>query len=209
MSLALLRSDPMNACLANVYRTGPNPGSFTGAGAMVEGGGCTIGSNEVNTGFFDLKATASNYASYDYFYPWLQRGVGWVQVPKNAPDGTIVMTGGVNGCTMVVTELLSSYYFYHDGDSKYLYPGMTTGNEVARVSPKDYDPLGWANKIFQSKLHEGARAGVVPVGDVSYGHFVVAVKKDGRFGMYSTGVMSFNGLTKLPVGLSPCIVTFA
>ena len=118
MSLATLRSDPQNACLRNVYRTGPAPGSFTGQGAIVEGGRCTIAATEVTTGVFDLKAIASNYASTDYFYPWLRQGVGWVQIPKNVPDGTIVMTGGVNGCTLVVTEFLSNYFFYNDGDSK-------------------------------------------------------------------------------------------
>ena len=208
MSLATLRSDPQNACLRNVYRTGPAPGSFTGQGAIVEGGRCTIAATEVTTGVFDLKAIASNYASTDYFYPWLRQGVGWVQVPKNAPDGTIVMTGGVNGCTLVVTEFLSNYFFYHDGDSKYLYPGLTTGNEVARVAPKDYDPLGWGQKAFESALQQAARGGKKPVGDISYGHFVIAVKKNGRFGMYVTGVMSLNGLTKLPAGPYSCIVTF-
>jgi hypothetical protein len=46
------------------------------------------------------------------------------------------------------------------------------------------------------------------VGDVSYGHFVVAIKKNGRYGMYATGIMSLNGLKKLPFGVTPCIVTF-
>lgn len=209
MSLKTLRVDPLNACMRNVYRTGPAPGSFTSQGALVEGGRCSIGVTEVQTGIFDLKAVESSYGSSDYFYPWMRTGIGWVQVPKNVPDGTIVMTGGVNGCTIVVTEYLSNYYFYHDGDSKYLYPGLTTGNEVARVAPKDYDPLGWGEKTFQNALGEAASAGIQPIGDVSYGHFVVAVKKDGRFGIYVTGVMSLNGLTKLPVGLSSCIVTFS
>lgn len=208
MSLATLRSDPQNACMRNVYRTGPAPGSFTGQGAIVEGGRCTIATKEVATGIFDLTAVASNYASVDYFYPWLQRGVGWVQVPKTVPDGTIVMTGGVNGCTLVVTELLSNYFFYHDGDSRYLYPGLTTGNEVARVAPKDYDPMGCGQKAFEEALAQASRKGTRPVGDISYGHFVVAVKTNGRFGMYVTGVMSLNGLTKLPLGASSCVATF-
>ncbi len=207
MSLSTLRSDPKNACMRNVYRTGPASGSFTGAGDMVEGGRCTITSGEASTGFFDLKATAKTTGT-DFFYPWLRTGVGWVKVPKNVADGTIVMTGGVNGCSLVVSEQTTDYYFYHDGDSKYLKDDMVVGNEIARVAPKDYDPLGWGQKTFESALQKAAQTGVKPVGDVSYGHFVVAVKKDGRFGFYSTGVMSLNGLTKLPIGLSTCIVTF-
>lgn len=208
MSLKTLRADPLNSCMCNVYRTCPAGGSFTGTGAMVEGGGCTIGQSIAAPGFYDLKAVASSYSASDYFFPWLRTGVGWVKVPKSAPDGTIVMTGGVNGCTIVVTEHLGHYYFYHDGDSKFLTSSMTVGTEVARVAPKDYDPLGWGQKKFESALQDAARAGVRPVGDISYGHFVVTVKLAGRFGIYVTGVMSLNGLTKLPVGITPCVTTF-
>ena len=195
--------------MGNVYRTGPGPNAFQNGGHIVEGGPCTISQSVAAPGFYDLKAIPSGYGSNDYFYPWMQRGIGWVQVPKDTPDGTIVLTGGVNGCTIVVTEHLSSYFFYHDGDSRYLYPGMTTGNEIARIEPKDYDPLGWGEKMFTRTIAEAGQRGMAIAGDISYGHFVVAVKKEGRFGMYATGVMSFNGLTKLPVGLSTCIVTFA
>ena len=208
MSLKTLRSDPMNSCWRNVYRTGPKPGSFTGRGDLVEGGSCTIEATEVQPGIYDLKAVATSSAGRDYFYPWLRRGVGWVKVPKNVPDGTIVMTGGVNGCTIVVTEFMSNYYFYHDGDSKYLNPALTTGSEVARVTPKDYDPLAWGQKKFEEALQEAGRSGTALSGVVSYGHFVVAVKSGGRFGIYVTGAMSLNGLTKLPVGVTPCVVTF-
>ena len=207
MSLAALRSDPKSACMRNVYRTGPRPGSFDGGGAMVEGGRCRIEADEISGGVFDLEAEESALGS-DYYFPWKRTGVGWVKVPKNAPDGTIVLTGGVNGCSIVVSENLNDYCFYHDGDSKYLHPHMIAGNEVARVRPKDYDPLGWDHNQFQRMLEEGAKKGIQPKGDVSYGHFVVAVKKGGRFGFYVTGLISFNGYTKLPARLSTCIVTF-
>jgi hypothetical protein len=199
--------DPVSSCFRNVYRTKPADGSFTGAGAMVEGGRCTIGETEVQTGFYDLRATSASGGS-DYFYPWMRTGIGWVTVPKNVPDGTIVMSGGVNGCTLVVTEHGDDYYFYHDGDSRYLTAAQMTGSEVARVRPRDYDPLGWGQKKFMAALEEASRAGVRPKGDTSYGHFVIAVRTGGRFGFYSTGVMSLNGLTKLPFGVTPCIVTF-
>ncbi|MBM3508443.1 MAG: hypothetical protein FJX64_12315 [Alphaproteobacteria bacterium] len=208
MSIATLRSDPASACLRNVYRTGPAANSFNGQGAVVEGGGCSIDVKEAQTGVFDLKAVASGYASNDFFFPWLQRGVGWVKVRKSVPDGTLVITGGVNGCTLVVSEHQTDYYFYHDGDSKYLKPSMITGNEVARVTPNDYDPNGIGQKAFEAALAKAAGSGVKPVGDVSYGHFIVSVKKNGQFGMYVTGVMSLNGLTRLPGGDSACVATF-
>lgn len=208
MSLKNLRADPLNSCLRNAYRTGPKSGSFNGQGHIVEGGPCTIEAVEVEPWLYELKAIETKYRGSDYFFPWMRTGIGWVQVPKSAPDGTIVMTGGVNGCTIVVTEFQSSYFFYHDGDSKYLYPGLMTGREVARVEPKHYDPLGWGQKKFMNALQSAAQSNVKVSGDVSYGHFVVAVKSNGRFGLYATGLMSVNGLTKLPVGITPCIVTF-
>lgn len=208
MSLALLRRSPLDACRSNVYRTGPQPGSFTGQGQLVEGGPCSLNVSQFGDGAFDVKAVASSYASSDYFYPWLQRGVGWVKVPKSVPNGTIVLTGGVNGCTIVVTELLGDYFFYHDGDSRHLYPGLTTGREVARVGPADYDPGDAGSNAFQQRLAALAAARTQPSGDVSYGHFVIAVKHAGQFGLYVTGLMSLNGFSRLPSDASPRLATF-
>ncbi len=209
MSLAALRTDPETSCLRNVYRTKPAPGSFAGRGSFVEGGLCSVAEVEVEPGIYDLVATeqytgifasVTDYfrPSTDYFYPWLQTGVGWVKVPKAVPNGTIVLTGGVNGCRLVVTDSGADYYFYHDGDSKYLTGAMLTGNIVADVRPSHYDPLGIGNKIFEDALLNSIATQTDPSGDVSYGHFVIAVKLNGRFGMYKAGLMSFNGLTRLP-----------
>ena len=223
MSLETLRSDPAAASSRNVYRTGPASGSFTGAGAMVQGGRCYISCSQIKNGnddsFFDLKATeytgglgdtfwqAIGTTANDYFYPWMRTGVGWVVVPKTVPNGTIVMTGGVNGCTIVVSENGANYYFYHDGDSRYLTAPMINGNVVATVRPKDYDPCDFGRSAFTGKLQASAQSGVQPMGDVSYGHFVVAVKKDNRFGLYMSGMISLNGLTRLPSATS-CGGTF-
>ena len=207
MSLATLRADPVNACMADVYRMALAAGSFAGTGNLVEGGRCTIDARAPAPGFFDLSATQAG-AGGDYFYPWVRQGVGWVRVPKAAPDGTIVMTGGVNGCSIVVTQDGSDFVFYHDGDSRYLTPQMMTGTEIARAGNKDYDPLGWGEKAFRNGLEDMRRRNITPKGELSYGYFVVAVKVAGRFGLYSTGAMSMNGLHRLPVGLSTCIVRF-
>ena len=211
MSLDLLRGDPKSACMRNVYRTSPAGGSFVSSGAKFEGGNCTITCDPIAKakGFYDLTATAANGTTNDYFFPWLQRGVGWVRVPENLPDGLIVMTGGVNGCTLVATKSDGYFYFYHDGGSKYLQPADLVGTQVAKVQPKDYDPLEWGQKKFTDALAEAALKGVRPMGDISYGHFVIAVKKGGRYGFYATGLMSLNGLTKLPFAVTPCIVTFS
>ncbi len=210
MSLAALRADPASATLANVYRTSPAKDMVPGTGALVEGGPCMVGGKEAQTGIYDLTAhPQSKIAVVDYFYPWLRTGVGWVKVPKTVPDGTIVMTGGVNGCTLVVTDNGGFLHFYHDGDSKNLKPGMATGTELARITPNDYDPKGFALTMFSDALGNAARTGVKPMGDVSYGHFVVAVKKNGSFGLFGTGVMSLNGLTRIPSPSPALLATVA
>ena len=207
MSLAVLRLLPIDACRANIYKAGPESGSFTNTGTLVEGGKCQINEEFVKPGMYHLKAKASDTGT-DYFFPWLRTGVGYVKVPHAAPDGTVVLTGGVNGCSIVVSTLQNDYYFYHDGDSKCLIPGMVKGKEVARVGPDEYDPLNQARDQFSAALGTASGAGVKPAGDVSYGHFVLAVKKNGQFGLYSTGVMSLNGFTKLTQGALPLCPLF-
>lgn len=204
MSLKNLRSDPTAACNANVYRTT----YAVSAQTPTVGGRCTISETTAAKGFYDLAASSSAIGT-DYYFPWVRTGVGTVSVPKGVPDGTIVLTGGLNGCTIVASEFGNNYHFYHDGDSKYLKDTDITGNELARVEPKDYDPLGWGQKQFENALQEASEAGIAPKGDVSYAHYVVAVKRQGRFGFYATGLMSLNGLTKLPFAHTTCIVTFA
>lgn len=87
------------ACQYSVYRTGPAEKSFTESGRLVAGGKCTIGGNDAGPGAHDLEAVANTYSSTDFFYPWMRTGTGWVKVPKSVADGSVVMTGGVNGCT--------------------------------------------------------------------------------------------------------------
>lgn len=201
MSLAELRRDPKAACERNVYLTEPGPRFPSGP----VGGPCTIQGTDLSDGVFRLQSVPTEYSNSDYFYPWIQTGVGSVRVPKNVPDGTIVMTGGLNGCTLVVSQEGNHYNFYHDADSKYLTPAGIAGVEIARVRPADYDPLDWGHKAFTRKFL------AVPghQGDTSYGHCVMAVRKDGKFGFYVTGSMIINGeRTRLPLGLSQCLVTF-
>lgn len=198
MTLSKLRVNPEHACQQFAYRTAPASGSFNTGNV---GGPCTISCTEAAPGFFDLKATATNVSS-DYFYPWVGSGVGEVTVPKAVPDGSVVMTGGMNGCTIVVVDRLQNYIFYHDADSKHLTPMRMT---VAKVAPNDYDPLDWGLKEFKSAMDSADQEDLK--GDISYGHFVVAVKHKGQFGMYVTGVISLNGLRRL-TQVSYCLGTF-
>lgn len=200
MSLPELRRTPKNACERNVYITSQGV-AFP---AYPVGGRCEIRAKQLQTGFFELRAYPDDAAGQDYFYPWVPDGVGTVQVPKNVPDGTIVMTGGLNGCGITVSEEGNSYIFYHDANCQYLTPANTRGKVVATAKPRDYDPLDWGFKAFQHALLQKE-----PSGEVFYGHCIVAVKKEGKFGLYVTGSMKLSGKrTQLPLNVSQCIVTF-
>lgn len=199
MSLSELRQTPKSACERNVYITGQG----TAFPRYPVGGRCDIRARQLETGFFDVHAFPKDTGT-DYFYPWVPNGVGTVRVPKNVPDRTIVLTGGLNGCGITVTEDGNSYVFYHDANCRYLTPANTTGTVVAVAKPRDYDPLDWGFKSFETELLKKP-----PTGEVFYGHCIVAVKNQGKFGLYVTGSMKLSGRrAQLPLNVSQCIVTF-
>lgn len=75
MSLQSLRNNPLESCKFNVYRTGPQEGSFKRHGAIAQGGRCTIKEKKFANGFYDIKAIEAPNGNSDYFYPWLRQGV--------------------------------------------------------------------------------------------------------------------------------------
>jgi hypothetical protein len=190
-------SDPKVLVKSTAIRTGPALGSFSGTQI---GGRCKI--SETNAGdVYTLNATDN--MGTDYFYPWLQRSFGWVKVPKSAPDGTIVATGGLNGCSLIVSTKGDDLYFYHDGDSKYLPvgSGSIVGNEIVRIRPNDYDAGDVVHKSFVATLSSySARGLAMPSGDVSYGIFILWIKIKGEFIAVSSSVVSVGSPIALPGG---------
>ena len=183
-----LRLNPRPICVANGIRTGPEAGSFVGT---QQGGQCQINEASDGTDVYTLTATAG--AGTDYYFPWLQRSWTYVRVPQNVPNGTIVMTGGVNGCSLIVSDDHNDYVFYHDGDSKYLPVGSNkiVGNEIVRIVPADYDPNDYTQTVFTSYLQSYKKAKLpMPSGDISYGNFVLFVKVNGQFDACATAVLS-------------------
>lgn len=192
--LETLRRNPGAFTGVNGFRTMPNGRDFAG---VSEGGLCTIVESRASEYVTDFKATAGGS---DYFFPWLQRGYTWVKVPKTVHTGVVVLTGGVNGCTLIVTESAGDYYFYHDGDSNYLPEGSDklTGTEIARVTPEDYDPDDTARTVFAGLLSSHAKANMAVEGDVSYGSYVAFVKVETEFVAVSSTVLSLGKLMVLP-----------
>ena len=188
-------NNPAAIVKATAIRTQPASGSFSGGQV---GGVCELTESSTE-GTYTLTASANK--GTDYFYPWLQRSFGWVKVPKSVSDGTIVATGGLNGCTLIVSTKGNDLFFYHDGDSKYLPLGSTSieGEEIIRIKPGDYDPGDVVHKSFVATMSSYSTRGLaIPSGDVSYGIYVIWVKVNGQFVAVSSSVVSIGSPVALP-----------
>ena len=190
-----LRRSPAAVVKTNGLRSQPAGNSFSGTQV---GGRCNL--TEDASGNMST-ITATENSGTDFFYPWLQRSYGWVKVPKMVHDGVIVATGGLNGCSLIVSEKGGDLYFYHDGDSKYLPSGSAAieGNEIVRIKPKDYDAGDVVHKSFVATLGSYSTRNLpVPSGDVSYGIYVYWVKVSGDFVAVSSSVVSVGTPIALP-----------
>jgi hypothetical protein len=75
-----------------------------------------------------------------YYFPRTPSGVGIVEVRIAAPDGTIVVTGGMNGCSVEVIQRGSTLVFYHDADGCQMrntvsVDGSTSSGAITRNMP--------------------------------------------------------------------------
>ncbi|MCC9600787.1 hypothetical protein LOC67_09440 [Stieleria sp. JC731] len=193
--LQSLRQSPAAIVKTNGIRSQPAGGSFAG---VQQGGRCQITETSSDRTF---TLTATENSGTDYFYPWLQRSYGWVRVPKSVHDGVIVATGGLNGCSLIVSESGTDLYFYHDGDSKYLPLGSTAiqGNEIVRIKPDDYDSGDVVHKSFTATLESYRdRKMPIPSGDLSYGIYIFWVKVNGEFIAVSSSIISVGTPISLP-----------
>lgn len=74
---------------------------------------CRITNQAGDIYYFPYKNTRGNTADGSAIY-----GIGHVVIPKGAPDGTIVVTGGMNGCALQVDILDAGHLlFMHDQNS--------------------------------------------------------------------------------------------
>jgi hypothetical protein len=127
----------------------------------------------------------------DYCFPYVGNGFGWVSVPKNIPDGSLVVTDGLSGCDIIVTDHAGAYNFYHDADGKALqaYGSALIGREVVRIGPAAYDP----GDQLHNTLAQFTQKAELRKSPIQGGHFIVAVKHDGHFGLYVSGYRTAGG----------------
>ncbi|HEX3485594.1 MAG TPA: hypothetical protein VHT51_11075 [Micropepsaceae bacterium] len=151
------------------------------------GGPCTLTEGKAVNGVIRLTVTSGGN---DYFFPWVNRGVGEVNVPKASSNGTIVVTGGMNGCSLEVTENGPNLIFYHDADSNRL--GVLkapVGTRKCRVEPKTYmGMINMGENIISKSFGDGS----------AYFHQLLIVKHGGKWKVFGCGVVIGQGLTTPP-----------
>ena len=105
-----------------------------------------------------------------------QVGVGWCKIPKNAPDGTVVVTGGMNGCSLraLYDTDTEQYYFMHDKNS------VSYNNEDAppsliervRVGPEYYHTAEVDRRLSRGE---------------AYAVYLIIIKRAGMWEVHKTG----------------------
>ena len=176
-SLALLRSDP-DAALAkygfaidnDVYKN------------TTLGGGCLLSASSAGGNVYRLTATQG---SGDFFYPYIYTtggGVGVCQVPKGQSEGVLVVTGGMNGCSMQANKSGNDFHFYHDNNGNSMKGKMTPGEIVCRVDYKDYAGALEIGKHLVDKYLTGTTG-------AGYEYYCITVRNGGRWKVYVSSLI--------------------
>lgn len=191
---ALLRADP-DAAMA---KFGFVVGNTVYAGTTV-GGACLLGCESAGGNIYKLTA---KQGQGDWFFPYIntaEGGVGVCVVPAGAADGTIVVTGGMNGCSLQVNKSGREFYFYHDNNGNSMKGKLTPGEVVCRVDYKDYaGPLDIGKKLVDQYLTERVGAG--------YEYYCITVHHGGRWKVYVSSLIRITTVST-PTFFRPNVAT--
>jgi len=154
------------------------------------GGGCRL-SCEALEGAYQLNVDPSGAG--DYFFPFLQDRASYCDVPKNAPDGTLVVTYGMNGCALEVHDAGKANRFLHDSDGRALdSPGRRQAK--CRITADMYEgpgavahgrSLAFANSVDWD--HDRPQWN-----STCYEHTLISVKSGNEWNVYQTAVVRKN-----------------
>ena len=176
-SQAVLRADPDTAMAKYGFVVGS---AVYTTGTL--GGACLLSCESVGANISKLTA---KQGQGDWFFPYVntaEGGVGVCIVPAGQPDGTLVVTGGMNGCSLQVNKSGNDFYFYHDNNGNSMKGKLTPGEIVCRVNYKDYaGPLDIGQKLVDQYLTERVGAG--------YEYYCITVHHGGRWKVYVSSLI--------------------
>ena len=180
-ALAKLRADPQGAVdkygyfvTNDVYQN------------VTTGGACAIVCEPANGAVYKLTV---RHGQGDYFYPYVHvtsGGVGTCVVPTGQANGTLVVTGGMNGCALQVNRSGTDLHFYHDANSESMKGKVYPGNQVARVEYDDYAGLlhlGEKTSIDYNRKAKGGKSGM------AHEHYLITVRDGGRWKVFVSALL--------------------
>ena len=189
--LALLRKDPGSACATSSFIVNSKLSLHNPA----VGGPCTVSCEKLDDEVYQLNASTG---TGDFFFPYVfatSGGVGSCVVPIGQPDGTLALTGSMNGCALQVNKHGTNFYFYHDTNGQYIAQMAMPppGQVVCRVENKSYaGPLNIGESIAIDVNRD-----VASRKQAYFQHGIICVRTGGKWGVYVTGVHTF---TKISTG---------
>jgi len=189
LKLSKLRMDPTSA-VADY--------GFVVAGSdsydhTIEGGPCTIECKYLGNNIYKL--TPSGRSGSDYYFPYVSQnlngGVGQCRVPAGAADGTIVLTGAMNGCSLDVRRSGPDWLFRHDANglamaSLPLGDPRRSGDAKCRIDVGHYMLGKWEQTIAASvgsRSTDSASVAGQPL------HYLISVKTRGKWLVLNSGIL--------------------
>jgi hypothetical protein len=175
-------------------RTNPNK-AISKYGFMVkspedkgpEGGPCAIRSTLIDTKNNIYKLEIIN-GDRDYYYPYqngtgADQGVGHCSVPIGAcQNGTIVLTGGMNGCSLEVYKNGENFDFYHNLNDKYLDRRNPQGTRVCHVPFKSYAGILSLGEILCAEIKTTKI-------QATYEHTIITVLVDDKWHVLGSAII--------------------
>ncbi|MBN8890550.1 MAG: hypothetical protein ABS99_01875 [Acetobacteraceae bacterium SCN 69-10] len=185
-ALALLRADPDSAMAKYGFVVGSDV--YTAGNT---GGACLLSCEPLGHNIFKLTA---KQGFGDYLFPYVNGtpGVGDCTVPQGQEDGTIVTTGGMNGCALQVNRFGANFHFYHDnnGVSIAALGIVPPGNMVARVNYKSYaGPLELGKKLAEDAFNTVNTRTTTVATTAQYQYFCLNIHVGGRWKVYYSSIL--------------------
>jgi hypothetical protein len=123
----------------------------------------------------------------DYFFPYANGmgPVGACQVPDGCSDGTLVLTGGMNGCALQVDKHRGYKMWYHDANGKQLAKRGTYGEAREGNAPLcrvEYDTYAGPLQLGRMSASRGKNPSV-------FQHTILSVKRGSRWLVVQTGIL--------------------
>jgi hypothetical protein len=119
----------------------------------------------------------------DYFYP-VHHKVGSCSAPiGTCQNGTIILTGGMNGCSLQVYKNGDPFNFYHDYNGEHLADLNPQGTPVCAIHSRDYAGL---ISFGEKQAKELIKLNQMAI----YEHSLITVRINGKWGIYVSGVIT-------------------